>query len=122
MAQSTLHLSFGMGMGMLGALPPLWSAWRQHRALAKHLARWCIVSYGLGVYAVIPAIIRRLADNPEIGNGVVWNLFLLFPLFDTLNLPSMAIGEMAVGGLFAVQYVTILLAIQRARRMAASRG
>ncbi len=116
MAQSTLHFSFGMIVGTLTALPSVWRAWRQDRPVARMVGRWCLLSYALGLYAVLPAIIRRLTDDPEIGSGPWWNLFLLYPLLDRLQLPSIVGGELAVTALFMLQYSVIVLAIQRARR------
>ncbi len=115
MAQSTLHFSFGMILGTLAALPPVWRAWRQGRPVARLVGRWCLFSYVLGLYAVLPAIIRRLADDPQLGSGHWWNLFLFYPLFDHLQLPSIAGGEMASAALFMLQYAVIVLAIRRAR-------
>ncbi len=115
MAQSTLHFSFGMILGTLTALPPVWRAWQQGRPVARLVARWCLLSYALGLYAALPAIIRRLADDPQLGSGPLWNLFLLYPLLDHLQLPSIAGGELAVAALFGLQYAVILLAIRRAR-------
>jgi len=116
MAQSTLHVSFGMILGTLAALPPVWRAWRRGRPLARLVARWCLLNCALGLYAVFPAIVRRVTGNPEIGTAPGWNLFLLYPLLDHLNLPSIVGGEMAIAALFLLQYTVILLAIQRARR------
>lgn len=113
MAQSTLHFSFGMILGTLGALPPLWRAWRQGRPVARLVGRWCLLSYALGLYAVLPAIIQRLADDPALGSGPWWNLCLLYPLFDRLALPSIVGGELAIATLFGLQYAVILLAIRR---------
>lgn len=102
-----------MVLGTLVALPPVWRAWRQGRPVAHRIARWCLLSYALGLYAVLPAIIRRLADDPQIGSGPWWNLFLFYPLFDHLQLPSIAGGELAIAALFGLQYSVIVLAIRQ---------
>jgi hypothetical protein len=116
MAQSTLHLSFGMLIGTLLSIRPLWRAWVQDRPVARPIARWCLITLAMGIIAVIPALVRRLGDNPDIGRGAGWNLFLFYPLLDRLPLPSILAGELAAAGLFALQYAVILLAIRRAYR------
>ncbi len=113
MAQSTLHLSAGMLLGTLLAFPRVWRTWQAGKAIAPAIARWCLLSYGLGVYALLPSILRRLSDDPGLADGPTWNLFLLYPLIQRLDLPGIALGELAVASLFALQYATILLAIHR---------
>ena len=116
MAQSTLHFSLGMAVGTLAALPPLWRAWRRGRPVTRPVARWCLLAYALGLFAVLPAIIRRLTGDPQLGSGIGWNVFLFYPLLARLDLPSIVGGELALAGLFCMQYGVILLAIRRARR------
>jgi len=116
MAQSTLHFSFGMILGTLVALPSVWRAWHQGRHVARFAARWCLLSYALGLYAVCPAIIRRLIGGPALGSGPWWNLFLFYPLLDRLQLPSILGGELAAAAVFMLQYSVIMLAIRRGRR------
>ena len=116
MAQSTLHLSFGMLIGTLLSIRPLWLAWMQDRPVARPIARWCLLTLALGFFAVIPAMVRRLFHLPGIGTGAGWNLFLFYPLLDRLELPSILAGELATAALFSLQYAVILLAIRRAYR------
>lgn len=113
MAQSTLHLSFGMLLGTLFSLPPFWRAWQRGLPVARTVLRWILLSYALGIYAVLPAIVRRFSSNPDIGSSIGWNVFLFFPLVDRLPLPSILVGELAVGSIFALQYAVMLLAIRR---------
>ncbi|HAS81369.1 MAG TPA: hypothetical protein DCS43_01505 [Verrucomicrobia bacterium] len=113
MAQSTLHLSAGMLLGTLLAVPRVWRAWQAGKAVSPAIARWCLLSYGLGLYALLPSIIRRLAAAPGLADGPAWNLFLFYPLIQRLDLPSIALGELTTASLFALQYATILIAIHR---------
>jgi hypothetical protein len=115
MAQSTLHFAFGIFIGSLATLAPVWREWRHGRPVAQRISRWCLISYAFGLYAVLPAIIRRLADDPELGRGPWWNLFLFYPLIDHLRMPSIACGELAAAVLFMLQFGVIALAIRRAR-------
>lgn len=119
MAQSTLHLSFGMLLGTLFSLPSLWRGWRHNLPMARTVTHWCLLSFALGFYAVIPAIVRRLGSNPDIGSSAGWNLFLFYPMLDQLPAPSIVGGELTVSVVFALQYLAILLAIYRAQRRVA---
>lgn len=114
MAQSTLHLSVGMLLGSLIALPQVRRAWRDGLPVAQAIGRWCLLAYSLGLYATLPAIIRRMIHTPEGLSGPWWNVFLFYPLIERLELPSILLGELAAAGLFALQYIVILLAIRRA--------
>lgn len=122
MAQSTLHFAAGMTLGSLLACPRVYRAWTRGTPVARAIARWCLLAYGLGLYATLPAVFRRLTGDPATGSAFTWNLFLLYPLFDRLRLPSIALGEMAIATLFSLQYVVILAAVRRARRRNSAAG
>lgn len=113
MAQSTLHFSIGMLLASALTLKPVILALKQRIPASPSIARWCCASYALGLYATLPAIIRRLTQNPELGQSAWWNLFIAYPLIGKLPLPSLALGELLMGILLAAQYATILLAIHR---------
>jgi hypothetical protein len=114
MAQSTLHFAFGMAIGSAWALPALWRQWRKGSPVAAAVARWLLLAYGLGLYASVPSILRRVCDSAEWTTGNWTLIFLLYPLLERLNTPSIALGELAIAACFATQYMLILLAIRRA--------
>jgi hypothetical protein len=111
MAQSTLHFGFGMLCATAFSIKPVLSAWLQKNSMAGVIAKWCLTSYGLGLFAVFPAIFRRFtAMEPT---HPLWNLFLGYPLISKLPLPSILLGELVIGSMFAIQYAIILMAIYR---------
>lgn len=115
MAQSTLHFAVGMAAGTLLALPGLRRAWRRGQRVARPVGYWLLLSYGLGLYASLPALFRRLGAT-EMWTTSWWvNLFLFYPAIQRLTLPSIVVGEGLTAALFALQYLTILQAIRRAR-------
>lgn len=114
MAQSTLHFGIGMLCATALTLRPVWRAWRNKLPLATPIARWCLWSYGIGAVAVIPAMARRLTDVDP--THPLWNLCIAYPLLDKLPLPSIALGELLMATILAVQYGSILLAIYRISR------
>ncbi len=114
MAQSTLHFAFGMAIGSAWALPQLWQRWKRRAALTGVIGRWLLLSYGLGLYATLPSILRRASNGAEWATDTWANIFLFYPLIERLNTPSIALGEFCIAACFAAQYGLILLAIRRA--------
>lgn len=114
MAQSTFHFAFGLALGSAWALPRIGNRWGRHLPLADAIGRWLLLSYGLGLYATIPGILRRLCHGAEWTTAGWTHIFLLYPLIDRLDLPSIGLGELLTAACFAAQYTMILLAIRRA--------
>ncbi len=130
MAQSTFHFGFGMLCATACTIKPILIAWRstdKHKKNTPHMAapnvtpvlssaiaRWCLLSYAMGTWAVIPAVARRLTGVEP--THFLWNLFFLYTLIDRLPLPSIIIGELLVGIILGAQYGSILLAIYILRR------
>jgi hypothetical protein len=119
MAQSTLHFAFGMAIGSAWALPALWRTWWKGTPVAGAIGRWLLLAYGLGIYATLPNILRRMTQDSEWTTGTWTHIFLLHPLIERLDLPSMAFGELAIAACFAAQYAVILIAIRRAKHTSA---
>jgi hypothetical protein len=115
MAQSTLHFALGMTVGSLWAVPGVLLSWKKHLPLTRVIGRWLLLAYGLGLYATLPSILRRVSSGAEWATGGWTHIFLLYPLIEKLNAPSIALGELAIAACFAAQYGLILLAIHRAK-------
>jgi hypothetical protein len=116
MAQSTLHFAFGMAVGSVWALPALWKVWWQRIPISRTIGRWLLLAYGLGLYASLPSILRRLSNGADWTTGSWTNLFLFYGLIERLDAPSIALGELAIAACFGAQYALILLAIRRAKQ------
>jgi hypothetical protein len=116
MAQSTLHFAFGMAVGSAWAMPRIIMCWKKSRPMAAAVSRWLLLAYGLGLYASIPSLLRRVFDGASWATASWTHIFLLYPMFDRFDLPSIALGEACIAGIFGLQYAVILLAIRRANR------
>ena len=114
MAQSTVHFSIGMLVGSVYMLPRLRQRWRQSAPLSKTIGYWILLSYGAGIYASIPGILRRISGS-DAWTGWWSNIFIFYHLIEKLPLPSIALGELFAASIFAAQYALILLAIYRLR-------
>ena len=119
MAQSTLHFAFGLAVGSAWALPSLWRKWKQLAPVAGAVARWLLLAYGIGLFATLPSILRRITSGADWATGAWTHVFLLYPLIERLDMPSIALGEFAIAACFAAQYAIILLAIRRAKHTSA---
>jgi hypothetical protein len=115
MAQASIHFATGMLAGTIWQLPRLRQHWQQRTPLAKTIAHWIFASYALGAYATLPSILWHTAGI-DIRSAWWANIFLLYPLIEKLPLPSIALGELCCGTIFACQYSLMLLAIYRLNR------
>jgi hypothetical protein len=121
MAQSTLHFAVGMSAAACLAVPPLVRAWRAGSPVAVPLRRWILLSGGLGAYAVIPSLLRRLGLPPALWDSWWANLFCLYPLIERIRGGGILLGEAAVALLAGAQYLALLAAIRRAKNPLAPR-
>jgi len=115
MAQSTVHFSIGMLIGSGYMLPRLRHRWKQSRPLSKTIGCWVLLSYSLGLYATLPAILHRITGS-DVWTGRWSNIFIFYHLIEKLHMPSIALGELCAASIFAAQYALILLAIYRLRK------
>ncbi len=115
MAQSTLHFALGMTVGSLWVVPAVLRHWKKQLPLTRVIGRWLLLSYGLGLYATLPSILRRISSGAEWATSGWTHIFLLYPLIEKLNAPSIGLGELAIAACFSAQYGLILLAIHRAK-------
>ena len=115
MAQSTLHFSFGMLIGTALALPRLRRAYQTGAAWAAPVRRWLLLSYGLGAYATLPSLLRAAGLPSELVTGWWSNLFLGYGIIEALLSGGIILGELAIAGIFSLQYLVILVGIWRAR-------
>lgn len=116
MAHSTLHFATGMLVASAAALPRLVRAWRGGLALADRFAAWFILSFGLGIFAVTPALLRRLGVSPGFCDGWWMNVFLFYPLMNKAKPGAETMGPMVLGACFACQYFALLAALHRRLR------
>ena len=115
-AHITLHFALGIATGTAIILPLLVRTLRLRRPLAPVCTRWIAWSYAIGVWAVMPSILRRLQIPETICSHPVMNIFLLHPLIDWLRPGGMLIGELGIVFFFALQYACLVGGIFRADR------
>lgn len=115
MAQAAIHVSVGMLAGSAWMVPHLRRKWQQGKPLATAVRAWIAASYALGAYAVLPAILWHTLGI-DIRSSWWANIFLFYPLIEKLHLPSIVMGELCCGTIFAAQYGLLLWAIYRLQK------
>ena len=118
MAQSTLHFALGMIAGTAMSFPPLLRARLAGAKLSRHFTGWFLLAYGLGIYAIVPSLLRRAGVPDAVCDGWWMNLFLFHPLLDRLKDGGILLGEILVASGFILQYSLLLAAISRCHRKA----
>ena len=113
MAHSALHFSLGMAVASLFCLPSLLRAWRARARLAAPFLKWILLTWALGIYAVIPGILRRLGAAEAVCDGEWMNIFLFYPALNALIPRGTILGIFAIALAFSLQYFILVAAIRR---------
>lgn len=116
MAHSALHFSLGMILGTGLFLPRVFRVWKKSTNMARPYARWLVGSAVLGVYAIVPSLLRRIGLSDHFCEGWWMNLFLLHAALQKMKAGGEIFAQALIFFLFAVQYVALLAAIRRIRR------
>jgi hypothetical protein len=109
MADTIFHIAMGMAAGTAILLPSVYRGLKNGEDTANPIRNWLIAAYGLGAWAVLPGMLKRLG----VSEGWWMNLFLLHPLINRMKGGGVLVGEILVVFFFVLQYVTILVAIRR---------
>ena len=122
MADSVLHFGIGVGLGTMAFAPSAiraifrmcrGSSARSPEGLAALTGKMLLLSYGLGIVAVIPNLLRSAGCPEALCSNIVMNVFVLHPFIDSLKTGGRLLGELLVVSLFLLHYSTILIAILR---------
>jgi len=115
MAHAGLHIALGMAAGMGALAPRLAAALRARAGVARALASWIVVAWALGVFAIVPSLLR-FAGAPEVFCRGWWmNVFFLHPLVNRAVPKGNLLGQAALVAALALQYVTALAVLARVR-------
>ena len=116
MAHATLHFTAGLVVGMALVTPPLRQAWEQKRQIASTTLRWLLTSWALGLWAIIPSLLRYSGIPEGFCSGWWMNLFLFHPLINHFGPHATIIGAAAFVACFMLQYTVILAGIKTVRK------
>ncbi|MDI6774234.1 MAG: hypothetical protein QME60_02400 [Verrucomicrobiota bacterium] len=114
MAHSAVHFSLGMLVGSAIALPSLLKAWRAGAKLAGRFRVWMLLSATLGVWAVVPGVLRCAGLSDPVCDGWWMNIFLFYPAINAASSGGVIWGTAAILAAFALQYGLLLAALARA--------
>ena len=114
MAHSALHFSVGFAVGtailLVAGRRRVRSGEKKH---AMFLGGLILVSYFLGVVAVIPNIFRAMGAPEHLCSGWWMNIFFFHPLIDKIKEGGMFIGSCLIAVMFFIQYAVLLVALRR---------
>jgi hypothetical protein len=110
-AHSAIHFALGVAAGTALSAPALSRAFARSRKLAMPVLRWLLFSYALGLWAVVPSLLRH-AGIPESFCGGWWmNLFLFHPLLARYH-GGTVVASATLLACCAAQYALLLAAIR----------
>ena len=116
MMHSTLHFGLGMLAATAWRGPALRRTWRAGRPVAGALGRWLAACYALGLFGIVPNLLRRAGVPHAVCEGWYMNVFLLSPAWNRLLHGGNIYGPAVLTALIGLQYGILLLAIRRATR------
>ncbi len=116
MAHATLHFAVGFLVGTAFALPGLLRRLRRGGRLSPGFAYWILLSYGLGVWAVMPHLLYRVGAPFGLREQLWANLFVGYPLIHRFGWGGVFLGTAACTALIAGQYTCLLIAVACASR------
>ena len=116
MMHSTLHFSIGILVGTALSYRPIRTAVQNNAPLAAPLRRWLMLAYALGLFAIVPNLLRRAGVPHALCESCVMNLFLLSPALNHLVRGGAIYGPLILGIILMSQYLTLLWALRRALR------
>lgn len=116
MMHSSLHFALGMVLGSAWHTGALLKAWRKAQPVSSILLRQLITAYALGLFAIVPNLLRRLGAADSICESVPMNLFLLSPALNSLIKGGAYTGPLVLALMIGLQYALLLAAIARAGR------
>ena len=116
MAESVFHFAVGLSVGTAAFLPALVRRFKTGDPMAPFFVRWFAVAFGLAVLAIIPGLFAKIG-LPDRFLAAWWmNIFVLFPILNSLKHGGFIVGTAMILGCGAVMYISLLLAIARRRR------
>lgn len=115
MAHSTLHFTMGWMVGSALSAPAVRHAWKTGSTLSPAFRRWFALSYLVGIYAVVPGVLRRLGVADAICDGWWMNVFVLYPLVNGWKSGAVTMGPLVLGACLGAQYIILVAAVWRAR-------
>ena len=117
MASAPLHFAIGTATGMVLLAPRILAAWNAREKLATATRTWLLISWGCGIVAAIPSLLRY-AGFPESIYANPWmNIFFLHPWINRILPRNELPGSLAMAICWTTQYAWVLAAVLRSCRI-----
>ena len=121
MAHVAFHYALGLGLGTLAVLPVVGGRFIEGRPVSRPLGTLLVASHGLGLFAVVPNILRQAGAPEKLCSGWWMNLFLGHPLLDQVMTGGMLVGVGVILACSLLQYGVLLAALRGISRRPAGR-
>jgi len=116
MAHANFHMAVGMSVGVVATLVPVARAWLAKAPVARPVARLLVISYALGVWALVPTLVSAAGGPAGIHHARWADLFVLHASIDAREPGGLLKGELIITTLVVLQYALLVAALVRARR------
>jgi hypothetical protein len=116
MAHANLHMAVGMTAGVALTIAPVARAFLARAPLARPLGRMLVVTYALGVWALVPNLVTAAGGPPQVHHAGWANIFLAHPLIDARKHGGLLIGELVMVAILVLQYGLLITALSRRSR------
>ena len=115
MAHSAIHFATGAMIGAVMASPSVVRTFFRGKPLARAVARWLLCSNAVGLYAVVPSVLRYLGCPEHLCRSKWLSVFIFHPQLASLHLGTIwATAALVI--CFALQYAGVLTALAVALR------
>lgn len=106
------HAALNLGVGILAGTVWGWGRARQKgQAPSRALGALLLRAYGLGLWALIPSLLRCIGLSVRVTGHPLMNLFFLHPILDRWQKSDTAVAALLLTGLFALHYVILVRAV-----------
>jgi hypothetical protein len=112
MAHINLHMALGVLAGSAATVPLVAAAWRRSRPLGRPLGIALLITYSLGLWAIVPSLLAWAGciEHPTTARWA--NVFVLHSWLDRREDQGLLIGEAIVAAHIVLHYLAILLALR----------
>lgn len=122
MAESVFHFAAGLAVGTAVFLPGLVRRFKTGDRMSAFFARWFLVAFSLAALAIVPGLLVRLGLSQRFLDAWWMNIFVFFPLLNSIKQGGFIVGTAIILLCGAVMYGSLMLAIARQRWKNGSKG
>lgn len=113
MAHPNLHAALGFVIGSAITVLPVAYAWWRHRPMGRPVGVMLLLTYGLGVLAIVPNLLVEIGAFATLEAVPLRDVFVLHRWLDQRASAGLLIGEVILFAHFVMHYAIAWLALRR---------